>query len=163
LVAFGLSTWLQRGIAGPMRSLAEAARRVTEEKDDAVRVAVASDDEIGVLTEAFNEMLEQIQQRGAALRASEARLRLLNADLERRVQIRTAELQESNRELEAFSYSVSHDLRAPLRHVDGYSDLLRRHAHAMLDEKGQRYLDTISQSAKGMGVLIDDLLSFSRM
>ncbi len=108
-------------------------------------------------------MLGEIQQRDTALRSSEARLKQLNADLERRVQARTAELENANRELEAFSYSVSHDLRAPLRHVDGFADMLRRHAEAGLDEKGRRYLATISESAKSMGTLIDDLLSFSRM
>ncbi len=162
-VAFALSTWLQRGITGPVRGLAEAARSVSEGKEYSVRASVTSDDELGLLAEAFNEMLGAIQQRDTALSASEARLRQLNSDLEQRVHVRTAELEVANRELEAFSYSVSHDLRAPLRHIDGYADLLRHHPLESLDEKSRRYLDTISESARSMGVLIDDLLSFSRM
>lgn len=86
----------------------------------------------------------------------------LNVELEQRVIDRTAQLESANNELEAFCYSVSHDLRAPLRHIDGYVDLLVSRCRDGLTEKGLHYVDTIAASARQMGVLIDDLLQFSR-
>ncbi len=89
------------------------------------------------------------------------RLRLENVALSRRVEERTAELEAANKELEAFSYSVSHDLRAPLRHIGGFTQLLAQ-TEPSFSTQGKRYLDLITQAARQMEQLIADLLDFSR-
>jgi PAS domain S-box-containing protein len=90
-------------------------------------------------------------------------LRIVNESLEVRIKDRTADLVSSNKELAAFAYSISHDLRAPIRHMDGFAELLHRNCYEKMDAEGQRCLDKISSSAELMGHLIDDLLRFSRV
>lgn len=94
---------------------------------------------------------------------AEKEIRQLNLELEERVARRTADLEAANKELEAFSYSVSHDLRAPLRAVDGFSQAVLEDYGGQLPEEGLHYLETIREGAQRMGVLIDDLLTFSRL
>lgn len=108
-----------------------------------------TDDEVVLLT-----ISDVTMQRAVQLRVEE-----LNRQLEGKV----AQVSEVNRELEAFSYSVSHDLRAPLRHVAGFSDKLSRHLGDQADDKSRHYLDVISSSARRMAALIDDLLVYSRL
>jgi signal transduction histidine kinase len=94
---------------------------------------------------------------------NEEDIRKLNDALEKKVIERTIELEAANQELEAFSYSVSHDLRAPLRIVSGYAIILQEEYNTVFDDEGRRLLSIVQDSAKKMGVLIDDLLAFSRL
>ncbi len=285
VLTFGLSNSLQRGISEPVLDLVAVAKGITERRDYSVRAESRGEGEIRILSDAFNDMLSQIQQRDDSLRAKEARLRAilesaldaiitmdhegritafnpaaekmfgyertravgapladliippalrerhrrglgayldrgesavlgrrleisamraggeefpvelaitripqegppiftgfirditerkqaereirqLNEQLERRVAERTAQLEASNRELEAFTYSVSHDLRAPLRSIDGFTSALMEDGGAVLDEKCHRHLSRVRAAAARMGMLIDDLLSLSRL
>ncbi len=115
-------------------------------------------DEAGRLTH-FLAVKEDITER----KRTEEEIQRLNAELEQRVLHRTAQLQVANKELEAFSYSVSHDLRAPLRAIDGYTRILVEDHASRLDAEGRRLLDVVCREARRMGQLIDDLLEFSRL
>ena len=148
LAAGSLGFLAVRRIVRPIEDIAKTARAVIA-GDLSRRVAVKSRDELGVLAHAFNGMT--------------SRLETLINDLEDRVAGRTAELTASNKELEAFAYSVSHDLRAPLRHIDGFLELLKETLGTSLDDQGRHYMASVSRAARKMGVLIDDLLNFSRM
>ncbi len=115
-------------------------------------------DESGKVTGALSSALDITDRRRA-----EEEIQTLNKELEQRVRDRTAQLEASNKELEAFSYSVSHDLRAPLRAIDGFTKVLLEEHEASLDEEGRRLSAIIRDNTNKMGRLIDDLLAFSRI
>jgi PAS domain S-box-containing protein len=285
LLALALSAGLQKGISDPIRRLADTARQVSERSDYSLRTPKVTHDEIGALTDSFNDMLHEIQERETALQTNEGRLRAilesamdciitmdqdgrivefnpaaerlfghtraravgsslaeliippemrerhhqglarylatgkavlldqrlelnamradgsaipvevtitriaqpgppmftgfirdiaerkrseqeirqLNADLEQRVILRTAELEASNRELEAFSYSVSHDLRAPLRAIDGFSKAILDECGDTIGDSGKSYLQRVRTATRQMGQLIGDLLNLARI
>jgi signal transduction histidine kinase/DNA-binding response OmpR family regulator len=146
----------------PIRRFLSAPALIGETLVGQVAVANADDD--------YADRELDVMERLAGLYAIAIQRQRADEELDRHrghlqelVEERTAELEATNRELEGFSYSVSHDLRAPLRHIDGFVELLRRQIESALDEKGRHYMDAISGAARKMGMLIDDLLAFSRM
>jgi signal transduction histidine kinase/HAMP domain-containing protein len=127
-----------------------------------VRVQARTSDLIAANAHLHDEIAVRIEAEGA-LQEAEAKIRGLYRELELRVVARTAELEAANNELEAFSYTVSHDLRAPLRAINGFSRILLAEHAANLAPEAQEYLELIHNNAGQMGTLIDDLLRFSRM
>ena len=155
VAALLISAITRRFIAKPIVSLAETARSISREHDYSVRAEQSTGSvEMSVLTGAFNEMLQQIQQSETALRRS-------RDELEQRVEERTAELRSANRELEAFSYTVAHDLRGPLDSIAGIAYLLSS-TPTQLDPNSREMVLRLQDSTKSMAALIDDLLNFAR-
>ena len=162
LIVYLLSMRLQRPLLTPLLQLTDAAKAIAKNKDYSIRVAKQSSDEIGVLVEAFNDMLKQIALREQERDLAERQLQQHREHLEELVAERTSELQTSNDELESFCYSVSHDLRAPLRSINGFSQALIEDYKGTLDPVGFDYLQRVRAASVRMGQLIDDLLNLSR-
>ena len=155
-VALLATSTVRHLVTDPLTGLAKTAQVVTREKDYSVRAKIPpSSDELSFLVQSFNEMLEQIQTRDRALEAT-------RSDLEQRVEERTAELSATNKELEAFSYSVAHDLRGPLQHINNIGFLLQHSASEGLSAEGRMLVNRLLEGSKRMSVLIDDLLNLSR-
>jgi two-component system sensor kinase len=140
--------WVSRRITNPLRRLTTAAAAIAS-GDLAQHVDVPGTDELGQLGRSFNVMATEVQR--------------ARSDLEHQVVERTQALRETNAELEAFSYSVSHDLRAPLRAIHGFARILLEDHGTELQPEAKRVLGVIDENTRRMGQLIDDLLAFSRL
>ena len=151
LAATLVSSAFRKSVAQPIMQLAETAKRVSRDKDYTTQVTPLSEgnDEVSVLVDSFNEMLRELHKS--------------HDELEQRVSERTRELLSANRELEAFSYSVSHDLRGPLDAINGFSYLLLSQYAEKLDDQTRELIENIRSGGKRMGELIEALLSLSRV
>ncbi len=176
--------WFARTIVAPVQQLSEAALAISHGNWEKSLPQSDAVDEVGDLTRAFSQMSEHLataqgdlEKQAKALQNTNTRLHLeitehqltqqeihhLNMELEQRVLQRTAQLKVANQELEAFAYSVSHDLRAPLRSIDGFSQALLDDYGERLDGEGQEFLRRVRGASQRMAQLIDDLLYLSRI
>src|ERR1044071_8000084 len=177
LVAFLISYKLQPVISRPILQLVNTARIVKEKKDYLIRAERSSDDEIGALIDAFNEMLAGIQQRDAELQHANDMLEVYNENLEKKVEERTADLvratteaqearttaEEANRTKSAFLANMSHELRTPLNAIIGYSEMLQEDARDMGEENFVADLQKIHSAGKHLLGLINDVLDISKI
>ena len=155
-IAFLATSTIRHLVTDPLTGLARTAQIVTRERDYSVRAKIPpTSDELSFLVQSFNEMLDQIQARDRALQTS-------RSELEQRVDERTAELSVANKELEAFSYSVAHDLRGPLQHINNIGFLLQHASGEGLSAEGRSLVDRLLEGSRRMSSLIDDLLNLSR-
>jgi signal transduction histidine kinase len=166
---------LELAVRKPLRALNNAARRLAA-ADYAASLPNAGRDEVGELVGSFAYMRDELHRQRSALveehgklleqmaerRRAEDEVNALNRQLEQRVAQRTTQLEASNQELETFSYSVSHDLRTPLRAIDGFTHILQDDYASRLDDEGKRLLNVVRENTRRMSQLIDDMLNFSR-
>jgi signal transduction histidine kinase len=164
-VAHGSGNPLMEGMRGELDGLVavEQQRRASRAHNVAAVLAYWGRRQLLELSRDHGAALAGLEKQNAALRAAEKEMAELNTSLERRVEERTAALSAANRDLEGFTYSVSHDLRAPLRQVAGFAEVLDATAGPKLDVTERRALATLRDSARHSGQLMDDLLRFSRM
>jgi light-regulated signal transduction histidine kinase (bacteriophytochrome) len=148
-LALVLSNGLLSLVTRPILAVSDVARRITAGRDYSLRATRTTNDEVGQVVDAFNDMLAELARRAETL--------------EERVRRRTAQLEVANRELEAFSYSASHDLRSPLRVIDSFSSLLEKSVGEALDERGRHYLNRIRFNVHHMADLIDALLALAHV
>jgi signal transduction histidine kinase len=184
LAAYFISSRLQRIISGPILALAQVAQDVSEKRDYSMRAAKQSNDEVGLLIDAFNEMLEQIQQRDSELVKAKGELEVrvqertseltgankqLTAEIgerekaERKQEQLLKELESVNQELKDFAYIASHDLKAPLRAIKTLADWISTDYADKLDQDGQEQLKLLRQRVDRMHNLIDGILQYSRV
>ena len=191
LFAFGVSLWLQRIVTGPVLAIGTIARDVVQRRDYSRRAHKLSNDEVGELVDAFNDMLSEIERRTVALeasntetlrevrerRAAQQEVMRLNAGLEQRVQERTLQLEASNRELAAasvnaetanrakseFLSSMSHELRTPLNAIIGFGQLLRMPHANPSSEQSKVFVDHIVNAGRHLLTLINEVLNLAQI
>jgi len=142
--------------------LEKAAMALQQGKLD-TRIEIHENNEVGDLSRAFNQLAEHLQESQQQIEQEQKKLENEKTLLETRVKSRTRELEYAIKELESFSYTVSHDLRAPLRHIDGFSHAIQEEYSDVLDGTGNLYLEKVRSATKRMGILIEDLLKLARV
>jgi signal transduction histidine kinase len=163
IITFIVASHQQKVISKPILKLTALTEKITKNQDYSVKMEYTGIDEISKLYKEISLMLSEITLHQHERDKAEEKLKKLNEELETRVNERTSQLLAINKELESFSYSISHDLRAPLRAIYGFSQILSRRHRDSLNEEGRQYMDYIVESSVRMEHLINDLLNYSRL